>query len=440
MASKKKKSPEEEVERFLSAPKEVVENPREAAKLADRKARDVARKARERAGKRKTRPSLEDLLADVVRVAEDEETNPYYEFRSISKRRYELYGHYPIEFVLEHGRFEHVKAMAELSDSVGDRMLINARTKKSLREHDGRYIQRYIQPHINKFPELQRATAKARMGVFISDTHSLFMDPFYWESFLAFCEDTQPDMIGMVADHIDGSEISGHDHVPGHTTPFQMELNMQKAMVKEMRERLGYKVRIVLVGDNHFFDRITRYLTQVARALAGLDSMKIDKLMGLDEFEIELAMGGSFVSPEGQEDLRPFIRLWDRFNMTHGTKLGPYPANGELMSWGTSGVSGHVHRDQILRGNVAALRDEQWMCLGSGVIDEVAKYYVKGAGPSWSRAWGVIEMMGGHLQMTSVDVSNRVAMAHGWYYKAKPGLPYKGIEKVRNFWRKRYSL
>lgn len=433
-------SPEEKVERFLSAPDEVVKNPREAAKLKDRKARDEARKKRERVGKRKTRPSLEDLLTDLVRVAEDEAHNPYHEFRSISKRRYELYGNYPVEFLLEHGRFEHVKSMAELGDSVGDHMLLNARTNKSLREHDGRYIQRYIQPHINKFPELQRATAKARMGVFISDTHSLFMDPFYWESFLAFCEDTQPDMIGMVADHIDGSEISTHPQVPGFTMAFQTELSMQKAMVKEIRERLGYKVRIVIVGDNHFFDRITRYLTQVARALAGLDSMKIDKLMGLDEYEVELAMGGSFVSPAGQEDNRPFIRLWDRFVMTHGTSLGKYPAAAELLSWGTSGVSGHVHRDQIIRGANASMRDEQWMCLGSGVIDEVAKYYVRGAGPSWSRAWGVIEMMGGHVQMTAVDVTNRVAMAHGWYYKAKPGLPYKGVEKVRAFWRKRYDL
>lgn len=436
----KKKSPEEKVEQFLSAPEEVVADPREAAKLKDRKERDRARKARERAVKRKGKPSLEDILSDVVRVAEDEEHNPYHEFRSISQRRYEIYGEWPIEYVKEYGRFETVKQMAELSDSVGDRMLVNARSAKTLREHDSRYIRRYIQPHINKFPELQRATAKAKMGVFISDTHSLFMDPFYWESFLAFCEDAQPDMIGMAADHIDGSEISTHPHVPGFTMPLQTELTMQKMMVKEMRERLGYDVRIVLVGDNHWFDRMTRYLTQVARALAGLDSLRIDKLMGLDELEVELAMGGSFVSPEGQEDKRPFIRLWDRFNMTHGTALGKFPANGELMSWGTSGVSGHVHRDQIVRGNVASLRDEQWMCLGSGVIDEVAKYYVKGAGPSWSRAWGVIEMMGGHLQMTSVDVTNRVAMAHGWYYKARPNLPYKGVEKVRDFWRKRYAL
>lgn len=434
-------SPEEKVERFVSAPDEVVKNPREAAKLIERKARDQARKKRERRMKRTTQPSLEDILADVVRVAEDPDTNPnFHEFRSISRRRYELYGWYPIENVLSYGRFQTVKQMAGLEPSVSDKKLLHARTNRTLAEHDSRYIKRYIQPHINKFPELQRATSKAKMGVFISDTHSLFMDPFYWESFLAFCEDARPDMIGMVADHIDGSEISTHPQVPGFTMELQTELLMQRMMVKEIRERLGYEVRIVIVGDNHWFDRFTRYLTQVARALACLDSLKIDKLMGLDEYEVELAMGGSFVSPAGQEDNRPFIRLWDRFNMTHGTSLGKYPAASELLSWGTSGVSGHVHRDQIIRGNNASLRDEQWMCLGSGVIDEVAKYYVRGAGPSWSRAWGIIEMMGGHLQMTAVDVTNRIAMAHGWYYQAKPNLPHKGVEKVRSFWRKRYRL
>lgn len=439
-ASAMSDTPEDKVEQFLSAPEEVVSDPREAAKLKDRKERDRARKARERAGKRKGKPSLEDILTDVVRVAEDEEHNPHHEFRSVSKRRYEVYGLYPIEDVLQYGRFETVKQMAELSDSVGDRMLLNARSNRTLQSHDRRYIQRYIQGHINKFPELQRATAKAKMGVFISDTHSAFCDPFYWESFLAFAEDAQPDLIGLVADHVDGSEISGHDKVPGFTLPLQVELDLFKAQVTEIRERLGDKVRIVLVGDNHFFDRLTRYLTQVSRALAGLRSLRIDQLMGLGDLDIELAMGGSFVSPEGQEDKRPFIRLWDRFNMTHGTALGKFPAMGELMNWGTSGISGHVHRDQIIRGPVASLRDEQWMCLGSGVIDEVAKYYVKGAGPSWSRAWGIMEMMNGHIQFTSVDVSNRVAMAHGWYYTAAKSLPNSGVQKVRKFWGRRYGL
>ena len=434
------KSPEEKVEQFLAAPDEVVNNPREASKLRDRKERDRARKARERAGKLKKKPTLEDILADVIRVAEDEENNIHAEYRSISRRRYEVYGRYPIEDVLQHGRFQHIKQMCGLADTEGDRILLNARTKKSLVEHDQRYIQKYITPYVDKFPELQRETMKARQAVFISDTHSLFMDPFYWESFLAFCEDSRPDMIGLAADFIDGSEVSSHPKVPGHTTRFQVELNMFKAMLKEIRERLGYDVRLVLVGDNHFFDRVVRYLTQVSPALAGLDCMKIDALMGIEEFDVELAMGGSFVSPAGQEDKRPYARLWDRFNMTHGTSTGKFPAMTELMNWGTSGVSGHVHKDQIIGGNSGSLRDEMWMCLGCGCIDEVAKYYVRGAGPSWRLGWGIVDMMRGHIQMTSVQVGNGVAMANGWHYEAKKGLPKSGVEKVRKFWTKRFGL
>ena len=436
----KKKTPEEKVDQFLAAPDEVVNNPREASKLRDRKERDTARKARERSGKLKGKPSIEDILTDVIRVAEDEENNIHAEFRSISQRRYELYGHYPIEDVLQHGRFQHIKQMCGLADTVGDRMLLNARTGVSLVEHDQRYINKFISPYVDKFPELQRATNKARQAVHISDTHSLFMDPFYWESFLAFCEDSRPEMISLVADHIDGSEVSSHPKVPGHTSKFQVELNMFKAMLKEIRERLGYNVRIVLVGDNHFFDRVVRYLTQVSPALAGLDCMKIDALMGIDEFEVELAMGGAFVSPAGQEDNRPFIRLWDKFNVTHGTATGKFPAMSELMSWGSSGVSGHVHKDQIIGGNVASMRDFIWMCLGCGCIDEVAKYYVRGAGPSWRQGWGITDMMRGHIQHTSVQTGNGVAMANGWHYEAKKGLPKAGVVNVRKFWEKRFGL
>ncbi|KPJ74791.1 MAG: hypothetical protein AMS19_14855, partial [Gemmatimonas sp. SG8_23] len=323
------KDPKRELDEFLAAPDSVRQNERELSKLRDRKARDRAREERERATKAPGRPTLEDILADVVRVAEDEATNPYHEFRSISRRRYELYGHFPIEYVLEHGRFQHVKAMAGLADTEGNRKLLLAREHRSKREHDERYFRRYLLPHVEKFPELRRATAEARMAVAISDTHSAFMDPFYWMSFLAFVEDAQPDVILLVADHVDGSEISNHPKVPGHTMALQLELDIFRAMVQEIRETVPAKTRIVLVGDNHFFDRLVRYLTQVAPALANLRSMRVDRLLGLDDLDIDLAMGGSWLSPDGQEDNRPFLRLWDRLNVTHGTKLGKYPAAAE---------------------------------------------------------------------------------------------------------------
>lgn len=410
-------------------------NPRELAKLRERTARDAARQARERYGKKSVRPTLEDLLADIVRVAEDEATNPWHEFRAISRRRYELYGHYPVELLLEHGRFEHVKAMAGLQPGRGDRRLLLAREEQSIGAHCARYARRWLLPHVGKFPALSRERSGSRLALAIGDTHSLLMDPFAWESFAEFAEHSQPEAILWVGDHVDGSEISRFPKVPGFTVSLQEELDCQRAMMRELRGRCP-RARFVLVPDNHFWDRLVSYLTQSAPALANLRSMRIDQLLDLRELEVELAPSGSWLAPGA--DKRPAFRLWDRLLVTHGTRLGAHPAYAELAAWGQSGVSGHVHRHQLAMGGTPATRGEQWMCLPGGVIDQAARHYVKGPEPAWSRGWGVVESCGRALRLTPVAVDDH-AMADGWCMERPKGLP-EGLEDVRAYWRKRWSL
>lgn len=434
----RKNTPEDKVERFLAAPEEVVTNERELEKLVARKHQDAARLERERRSKLKQEPTLEDLLADMVRVAEDSATNPWHEFRAISKRRYELYGHYPVEKLLQHGYFEHLKTMAGLADGEGDRMLLRARTHKSKREHDQRYVDRYIAPHYNKFPELRRQTSKAQMAVWISDTHSMFMDPFTWLAFLAFIEDAQPDVIVWGGDHVDGSEISSHPQIPGHTLPFQVELDCLNAMWVEARERCP-RARFIWIESNHFMPRFVRFLTQHAKTLSSMRTLRMDKILDFEGLDVEVIQPGTFLSPKGQEDRRPAIKLWDRLVSTHGTIVSKHQAQGELLHWGASGWSGHCHRDQIALSPTAGLRLERWLSCPGATIDEAAKYYVKGNVPAWSRGFAIAEMMRGALQLTPVITTEGVCMAHGFYYQHKGKLP-TGVVPVRKFWEKRWKL
>lgn len=445
MASKRSKG-KAAVEKFLSAPEEVVADESELKKIQDRKARDAARVERERASKSKDRPTLEDILGDVVRVAEDEETNPYHEFRSISRRRYELYGHYPIEYVLEHGRFEHVKKMAGLVPTVGDQRLLHARTLDSLREHDQRYFQRYLWPYVDQFPELKRATDQSKLVAWISDTHSLFMDPFTWLAFLDFLDHAQPDVVVWGGDHIDGSEISTHPKPYGFSTKLQVELDFFRAMLEEARE-VCPRARFVWTASNHWTDRIVRHLTQTDPALANLRSMRIDKQLNLDNLDIELAHGGSFLAPPGQEDDVPRATLWEQIQVTHGTKTGKFPAMAELLEWvdmglpkGShgAGISGHVHRFQQVVGPHSGLRHMSWTCAHGAVIDEVAKYYVKGNRPAWSRGFVIAEKGRRAVNVTGVDTTLGECFANGWSFEKKGRYP-NGVEDTRKFWLRRYK-
>jgi len=434
----KSPDPRKVVERFLAAPEDVVTNEREREKLVARKHQDAARLERERRSKLKQKPTLEDILADMVRVAEDEETNPWHEFRAISQRRYELYGHYYIEDVLAHGYFQHVKTMAGLAAGEGDRMLLRARTYRSKREHDERYFQRYIAPHVDKFPELRRATSKAQLAVWISDTHSLFLDPFTWLTFLAFIEDAQPDIIIWGGDHVDGSEISTHPQVPGHTLPFQIELDALNAMWIEARHRCP-RARFVWLESNHFMPRLVRFLTQHAQTLGSMRTLRMDRILDFEGLDIEIVQPGTFLSPKGQEDARPAIKLWDRLVSTHGTIISKHQAQGELLHWGSSGWSGHCHRDQMALAPAAGLRLERWLSCPGGTIDEAAKYYVRGNVPAWSRGFAIAEQMGRGIQLTPAITTEGVCMVNGWYYQQDRRLPV-GVDAVRKFWMQRWNL
>jgi hypothetical protein len=416
-------SPDALIDAFLAAPEEVISDERELKKLRERKARDAARLARECATKSKGAPSLEDILKDIVRVAEDEETNPWHNYRAVSRRRYELYGHYPIEYLLEHGRFSHLKKMAGLADGEGDRMLLLAREHKSKREHDERYYRRFLAPHVDRYPELRRATSKSRLGAYISDTHSMFLDPFTWVAFLAFVEDAQPDVIVWGGDHIDGSEITAHPQVPGHTLPLQVEIDCLRAMWREARE-VCPRAPFVWIESNHFTRRLVRFITQHARTFSSLRGLRLDKLLEIDGLGVEIVQPGTFLSPEGQEDKRPAARIWDRWIATHGSKTCIHHAHAELAEWGQSGVSGHLHRHDFAMARSAGLR---------------GKYYVKGNVPAWSRGFGLIESMGRGLQLTPVVTTEGVCMANGFVYEKRGRLP-TGVEPVRRFWERRWGL
>lgn len=425
---------------FLAAPEEVTSNLRERAKLIERRRREEARQARERATKAAEPPTLEDVLADVVRVAEDEATNPWHEFRAISQRRYELYGHYPIEQVLRFGRFEHVKQMAGLATTVGTRRLLHARTNRSLEEHDRRYMERYLAPHVGKFPELTRAATGWRLALVISDLHGLFLDPFTWEAFLQCVAEMQPDVVHLNGDVVDGLEISTHPKVPGASVPLQLELDFARHLFRELREVAAPGCRLVWGAGNHFLDRLVRYLTQVARGLAGLRALRVDQLVDLGDLEVELAQGGSFVSPPGQESQLPQLRLWDSYLVTHGTRLGRYPAAAELAQHGCNGTSGHVHRASVHYGANAAHRGLTWMSTPMACVDDVGRYYVKGHA-GWQRGFGVAKVgPRGRVHHYPVVTDDGVADVDGMALEAGPDVPPDDMLSVRRWWCERFDL
>ena len=392
---------------LLAAPESVLNSESERQKAVLRKAREKAKKEQLLVLKSKSTPSMEDLLADIVRVASDAVTNPvWHEFRSISRRRYELYGHYPVQFV-DHrfGTFAHAKEVAGLADEEGTRLWRAARAKQSREEHAARYYDRYLRPYVANQQE-HRELHQPYLLLSISDTHAHYLCPFVWRAFLLAIRDLKPDGVLLNGDILDGGEISSHPQVRGRSLKLRDELAFQREMFRQIREVHGGDLYSTC-GNHDLADRLPRYLSQVDPVISDLDDRRVDALMGLDKYHVRLFHGGSTKSPRGTEDAKTGFLLFGFYRVHHGTKLGATPSLAELAALGRSGQSGHVHRASLVFGTTEANEGLSWMSTPMGSRHE-AGHYIKSPCTGWQRGFGVAWLFpDGHVHQYPVVVQGR---------------------------------
>jgi len=407
VTGRKRKPKSSLVSDLLAAPESVAKNERERTKALQRKAKEKAKAEQLRNGKRfaNVQPTPEDLLADIIRVAEDEATNPYHEFRSISRRRYELYGHYPIEHVdREYGQFNHALEVAGLRDQPGSRLWRANRARASRSEHAARYYDRYVRPYVAD-PDQVRMPRRGYVLLSISDTHSQFLCPFVWAAFLQVVRDLRPDGVLLNGDTFEGSEISSHPKIPGWTQSLQSELDFHRTMFAQVRKVHDGDL-FSTCGNHDLGDRLSRYLTQVAPALANLRDLRVDRLMGLDAFDVKLFHGGTPLSPPGTVDAKPGLLLFGFYRIHHGTRTGINAAREELRDAGRSGQSGHIHRAGLAFGTTERDEGLSWMTTPMGARHEVGRSYIKGTNNGWQRGFGIATLYpDGSVQQSPIVVS-----------------------------------
>lgn len=417
------KAPPETLKQFgeslLAAPRGTRGSETERRKYLQRKAQEEAEAAQLKAHKSKRRPSDEDILADIRRVAGDKDTNPMgWRFLSISRQRYRLYGHFPIEHVDErYGQFEHAKQVAGLADKPGTRAKKAARANASRRQHAMRYAEETMLPHVLDDARLQRELDGTKLILTISDTHSTFLDPFTWYVFLCVCRDLKPDVVIFNGDILEGSEITSYPKIPGWTIPLQLEFDFARTMFEQVRAVVGPDTTIIWTAGNHGLDRWARYLTQVAPALANLRTLRFDTLAGLGDLNIKLAQGGTIASPQGTEDDAAGLLLYGFFRVHHGTILGQMPALGELKAAGRSGTSGHVHRGSLAFGTSESDGTICWMTTPMGCGERAGRAYMKGIAKNWQKGFGVTWLhAGSKVHQYPVVTDGGVAIVEGRTY------------------------
>ena len=262
------------------------------------------------------------------------------------------------------------------------------RAAESRRQHAERYLERFVAPYVTRPGDARFADDGSYTIVSISDTHSQFLDPFVWFTFLSALRDLAPDCALFNGDTLEGAEISSHIQIVGWTEPLQSEFDFHREMARQVREDAGFRGDFLCTGGNHGVDRLAMYMTQSAKALVSLRDMRIDRQLGLGDYDVQLFQGGTIMSPQGEENAKRGLLLFDFYRIHHGTLAGKHPSSGELVAAGRSGQSGHVHRAGLAFGTSEANEALSWMCTPCGCRHEAARAYLKGTTTGWQRGIG----------------------------------------------------
>ena len=366
--------------------KPLTEAEKEQRRRLLRRARQQAERKKLAADKRKTKPTPEQVIEDVRRVAFDKDTNPLgYRTGSISRTRYDLYGHYRIEYLdAEFGTWQHIKEIAGLIDKPGTRLRKSVTSKFSRTQHAAEWMEERILPYALKDPSLEREVNEAKLWLLISDTHAQHLDPFTWWCFLGCVKALKPDGVILNGDILEGSAISSHPKIPGAVIPLSLEFAFARTMFEQLRE--VHSGDILWNAGNHGLDRLARYVSQECPAFSEL--IKFDELAGLKDLDVKLCQQGSICSPEGQEERMPGVVLYGKAYNRHGVSVGASAANTELARAHMSGSTGHLHRPHIVYATSMTQQGMSHMVTGMGCTPAAGRAYMKGPTTGWSRGFG----------------------------------------------------
>jgi hypothetical protein len=344
-----------------------------------RKERERREAAKERASRarqvnlaRRGAVARQEMISDLQRVSRiSVGLGP-----SSSRARYREYGHFPEKLVTDvFGTHEEFRRASGLADSRQTRSLsrLIANTNHAAEFKD--YADKHLLPWRGKHE--RKVTGEVRILVG-SDFHSQYVDPFALACFLETAKDVQPDIIVLNGDVVEFSGAGRWSKRPGLNLALQSEIDFcRREILRACREACP-DAQIDWVVGNHE-DRLTRFLADTARPLAGLDCLQFEKLFSLDPLEVNLVFGDSFLATTVGEQREDVNRTWKVYGgcyvVAHHTPGGQNPGKKQLQRFGMSGTSGHTHKASLYAEPSLASPHRDWSVTGMMAGQIVGRSY-----------------------------------------------------------------
>jgi hypothetical protein len=244
-----------------------------------------------------------------------------------------------------------------------------------------------------------------------SDIHDMHCDPFWRRTFIDMARRAAPEVIVLNGDIYDLPEFSKHTRDPRDWTP-QDRIRWVWKFLGDLRAAAP-DAEIQFIEGNHEF-RLLRHLAEATPAmlvlLADLHGFTVSKLLGLDQFEINL-VARSDMTAFNERDIKQQLRrnyttLWD------GALLfGHFP---EMRNMGVPGASGHHHKHIVWTEYSPKFGPYEWHQIGCGHRREAS--YCNGE--RWANGFLLAhcDTQTKRTQFEYVDVSHNAAMIGGKHY------------------------
>jgi hypothetical protein len=208
----------------------------------------------------------------------------------------------------------------------------------------------------------------------------------YVESLLDYINYVKPDKLLCVGDELDCQTIS--TYARGTALEFegslQKNINGLKSLLKEFRSAVGRNKPFIMQRSNHTA-RIERYVQKFSPAMAVLDCIKIENLLGYNDKELNITYNRS---------LKEFTKGW---LLAHGDESRLFSMAGATalnlaVKTNKSVIASHTHRQGIMRqsygfgGNQTTLTGVE-----VGHLCDVKKMsYLKENIANWSAGFAVV--------------------------------------------------
>jgi predicted phosphodiesterase len=359
----------------------------------------------ERSKKYLPNASTDDMINDLRRI---QKMNPA---KFVTRNFYREHGKYSDQtWSSRFGTFHEFRREAGLELHRGGQRIEKATATQASRDRYRGFFEVEIAPWVGKYEKNHKPGVKTL--IVASDFHDIEVDRFALDVFLDTVKRVQPDVVVLAGDVFDLYEFSRFDKDPRLTNLRKRFDFVRNEIFAPLREAAP-EAQIDFIIGNHDV-RLLRHMADRSPYLApllDLMGVSLNKVFGLDDFEINLITKGDFSAYQPKEHREEISKNYKKY--FNCLIIGHEPAD-----YGMCSVAGHTHKPKF-ENKVNELAGA-YFNMTLGCMAKVDMEYVRGLN-NYQNGFAMlhIDPKLGEVIPEMVVFSDHYAMVGGTLYKRK---------------------